>query len=236
MPLLTQLAKEAGSRRTGVTGCSAARASTAPRTAPSCISRYATGAAGPSWSMVRMSCPRVRGVLAQMRTFVGNVAKVAVGRHRQGDHGRGQYRYRRLRSRPLYGVRGAPPLRIDRHTALRFQRRSDTFGRDFEKSRTGNDSVRRRPRKPSPRRKRSPTPIRPGPGWSKHWVRRPSHDTSSPCRPTKKRWRVSASTPPTCLPFGTGVGGRYSLWSAIGLSIALFIGMDNFEALLDGAF
>ncbi|NQY27779.1 MAG: glucose-6-phosphate isomerase [Piscirickettsiaceae bacterium] len=31
------------------------------------------------------------------------------------------------------------------------------------------------------------------------------------------------------------VGGRYSLWSAIGLPIALYVGMDNFERLLDGA-
>ena len=31
------------------------------------------------------------------------------------------------------------------------------------------------------------------------------------------------------------VGGRYSLWSAIGLSIAVNIGMDNFEQLLTGA-
>jgi len=31
------------------------------------------------------------------------------------------------------------------------------------------------------------------------------------------------------------VGGRYSLWSAIGLSIALTIGYDNFELLLKGA-
>ncbi len=31
------------------------------------------------------------------------------------------------------------------------------------------------------------------------------------------------------------VGGRYSLWSAIGLSIALYVGMDNFEELLLGA-
>jgi glucose-6-phosphate isomerase len=31
------------------------------------------------------------------------------------------------------------------------------------------------------------------------------------------------------------VGGRYSLWSAIGLPIALYIGFDNFERLLDGA-
>jgi glucose-6-phosphate isomerase len=35
--------------------------------------------------------------------------------------------------------------------------------------------------------------------------------------------------------FWDWVGGRYSLWSAIGLSIALYVGMDNFEALLAGA-
>ena len=35
--------------------------------------------------------------------------------------------------------------------------------------------------------------------------------------------------------FWDWVGGRYSLWSAIGLSIALYIGMDNFEDLLTGA-
>jgi len=36
--------------------------------------------------------------------------------------------------------------------------------------------------------------------------------------------------------FWDWVGGRYSLWSAIGLSIALSIGFDNFEQLLEGAF
>ncbi len=35
--------------------------------------------------------------------------------------------------------------------------------------------------------------------------------------------------------FWDWVGGRYSLWSAIGLSIALSIGFDNFEQLLVGA-
>ena len=35
--------------------------------------------------------------------------------------------------------------------------------------------------------------------------------------------------------FWDWVGGRYSLWSSIGLSIALAVGMDNFEALLAGA-
>ncbi|MGZ8151489.1 MAG: glucose-6-phosphate isomerase [Methylovulum sp.] len=36
--------------------------------------------------------------------------------------------------------------------------------------------------------------------------------------------------------FWDWVGGRYSLWSAVGLSIALYIGMDNFEELLQGAY
>jgi glucose-6-phosphate isomerase len=35
--------------------------------------------------------------------------------------------------------------------------------------------------------------------------------------------------------FWDWVGGRFSLWSAVGLPLALAIGMDNFERLLDGA-
>lgn len=35
--------------------------------------------------------------------------------------------------------------------------------------------------------------------------------------------------------FSDWVGGRYSVWSAIGLSIALYIGYDNFESFLKGA-
>ena len=41
--------------------------------------------------------------------------------------------------------------------------------------------------------------------------------------------------PENMFEFSDWVGGRYSLWSAIGLSIALYIGMDNFDALLAGA-
>jgi glucose-6-phosphate isomerase len=36
-------------------------------------------------------------------------------------------------------------------------------------------------------------------------------------------------------PMNDWVGGRFSLWSAVGLPIALAVGPDNFEALLDGA-
>lgn len=35
--------------------------------------------------------------------------------------------------------------------------------------------------------------------------------------------------------FWDWVGGRYSMWSAVGLPIALYVGRDNFERLLDGA-
>jgi glucose-6-phosphate isomerase len=41
--------------------------------------------------------------------------------------------------------------------------------------------------------------------------------------------------PANMFEFWDWVGGRYSLWSAIGLSIALTVGYDNFKALLEGA-
>ena len=37
------------------------------------------------------------------------------------------------------------------------------------------------------------------------------------------------------VPFGEGVGGRYSLWSAVGVSAAIALGWDAFEELLEGA-
>uniref|UniRef100_A0A8C4S1W3 Glucose-6-phosphate isomerase n=1 Tax=Erpetoichthys calabaricus TaxID=27687 RepID=A0A8C4S1W3_ERPCA len=45
-----------------------------------------------------------------------------------------------------------------------------------------------------------------------------------------KEWFLQAA-----VDVSTWVGGRYSLWSAIGLSIALHIGFENFEQLLSGA-
>ncbi|HEA51980.1 hypothetical protein LCGC14_1053150 [marine sediment metagenome] len=41
--------------------------------------------------------------------------------------------------------------------------------------------------------------------------------------------------PDNVFPMWDWVGGRYSLWSAIGLPVALTIGMENFRALLAGA-
>ena len=41
--------------------------------------------------------------------------------------------------------------------------------------------------------------------------------------------------PENIFPMWDWVGGRFSLWSAVGLSIALAVGFDNFDALLKGA-
>jgi glucose-6-phosphate isomerase len=60
-----------------------------------------------------------------------------------------------------------------------------------------------------------------------------------------KHFVALSTNAPKCKEFGIDeknmfefwdwVGGRYSLWSAIGLSIAVHIGMDNFIKLLEGA-
>lgn len=47
-----------------------------------------------------------------------------------------------------------------------------------------------------------------------------------------KTWGILESN---IFPIWDFVGGRYSVWSAIGLPIALMIGMENFYAFLDGA-
>ncbi len=47
--------------------------------------------------------------------------------------------------------------------------------------------------------------------------------------------RAFGIDPKNMFVFWDWVGGRYSLWSAIGLSIALSIGMENFDAFLEGA-
>ena len=41
--------------------------------------------------------------------------------------------------------------------------------------------------------------------------------------------------PKNVFPMWNWVGGRFSLWSAVGLSISLSVGFDNFKSLLDGA-
>ncbi len=51
----------------------------------------------------------------------------------------------------------------------------------------------------------------------------------------EKEVKAFGIDPANMFEFWDWVGGRYSLWSAIGLSIALTLGYDNFEQLLKGA-
>ncbi len=64
-----------------------------------------------------------------------------------------------------------------------------------------------------------------GPGAEKHWVAVTGH---------RDRAVDFGFVPDNILPLPTWVGGRFSLWSAMGISIALKIGMDGFRALLKG--
>jgi glucose-6-phosphate isomerase len=50
-----------------------------------------------------------------------------------------------------------------------------------------------------------------------------------------ERARAFGVAPERILPMWDWVGGRYSLWSAVGLPIALSLGWDAYETLLDGA-
>ncbi|XP_052400082.1 glucose-6-phosphate isomerase [Carassius gibelio] len=76
---------------------------------------------------------------------------------------------------------------------------------------------------------------------AKEWFLQDAKDTSA----VAKHFVALSTNAPKVKDFGIDtnnmfefwdwVGGRYSLWSAIGLSIALHIGFDNFEQLLAGA-
>ncbi len=61
---------------------------------------------------------------------------------------------------------------------------------------------------------------------AKHFVAMSTH---------RERVMAFGIDPENMFEFWDWVGGRYSLWSAIGLSIALAVGFDQFEALLAGA-
>ncbi|ROL55764.1 glucose-6-phosphate isomerase [Bacteroidetes/Chlorobi group bacterium Naka2016] len=62
---------------------------------------------------------------------------------------------------------------------------------------------------------------------SKHFVAISTHEEAC---------RKFGIPPENMFHFWNWVGGRFSLWSAIGLIIALYIGFENFESLLEGAF
>ena len=53
--------------------------------------------------------------------------------------------------------------------------------------------------------------------------------------PTPEKVQEFGISPKNMFQFWDWVGGRYSVWSAIGLPVALYVGFDNFERFLSGA-
>nr|KAF6318487.1 glucose-6-phosphate isomerase [Pipistrellus kuhlii] len=76
---------------------------------------------------------------------------------------------------------------------------------------------------------------------AKEWLLQTSKDPSSVAKhfvalsTNTTKVKEFGIDPQNMFEFWDWVGGRYSLWSAIGLSIALHVGFDNFEQLLSGA-
>jgi glucose-6-phosphate isomerase len=73
------------------------------------------------------------------------------------------------------------------------------------------------------------------------WFLASAHDEAAVARhfvaisTNEKEVRAFGITPENMFVFWDWVGGRYSLWSSIGLPIALATGFEHFEALLEGA-
>ncbi|MDF2181514.1 glucose-6-phosphate isomerase [Neptuniibacter sp. CAU 1671] len=79
---------------------------------------------------------------------------------------------------------------------------------------------------------------------AREWLRRSGHTTTDDMLTARHFIAVTANTakasewgipPSNQLEFWDWTGGRYSMWSAIGLPIALKLGMDGFLSLLEGA-
>ncbi|MCP4717105.1 MAG: glucose-6-phosphate isomerase [Deltaproteobacteria bacterium] len=76
---------------------------------------------------------------------------------------------------------------------------------------------------------------------ARRWFLEAAHETSHIARhfvavsTNKQAVQQFGIDPEAMFEFWDWVGGRYSVWSAIGLPVVLAIGMDNFEAFLAGA-
>ena len=129
------------------------------------------------------------------------------GPHRQAHPQRRQHRHRRLGSRAGHGLRGAAALqRPQPHLPLRLERRRHRLRRSGPRSRSGGDAVHRLLEDLHDAGDDDQRPHRARVVAGRAWAatRRRSPSTSSPSRPTPRRCRSSASTPPTCSGSGTG--------------------------------
>ena len=157
------------------------------------------------------------------------------GLHRQADHRCRQHRHRRLGPGPGDGDRGAQALRL-RTSSASISFRTST-ARTSPKPPAGSihETTLFIVASKTFTTQETLTNAHSARDWFLKAARDPKH--------VAKHFVALSTNAKEVAKFGidTGnmfefwdwVGGRYSLWSAIGLSIALFIGMDNFEELLD---
>ena len=193
------------------TRCSAATRSTSRRTAPSCTWRCARRAAHRSSWTARTSCPRSTRCSTGWPTSAEPRAERRVeGPHRQAHPQRRQHRHRRLRPRPGDGLRGAQALQRARHDVpLRVQRRRHRLRRGDARSRSRGNAVHRlvedlHDARDDDQRADSARLVAAGPRRRREVGRQALRRRLDE---RGRRWRSSASTPPTCSGSGTGSAG-----------------------------
>ena len=209
--------------------CSAASGSTSPRAGRCCTPRCARRATRSIEVDGHDVVPDVHEVLDRMDDLAERVRSGAwTGATGAAHPHRGQHRHRRLGPRPGDG-RTAPCATSPTRTSTCASSPTSTAPTSRDAvggARPGDDAVHRLPRRPS-RRIETLTNARSAREWLVGRARRRRRGapaTSSPSRPTPTRSRRSASTPTDMLGFWDWVGGRYSMDSAIGLSLAIAIG------------
>ena len=220
--------------------CGQASTSTSPKTAPSCTWRCATRATSRCKVDGKDVMPDVRAVLAaHARPSPTQVRDGTIrGATRRAVHRRRQYRHRRLRPRAGHGDAGARALHPRRPARSTTSRNvdgahiHDTLKR-LDPKRT---HVHRRVQDLHHRRDHDQRQLRRATGSPMRWATRRCPTTSRRSRPTSRPAPTSASSADRIFGFWDWVGGRYSVWSAIGLPVAIAVGFDNFAAFLDGAY
>ena len=169
--------------------------------------------------------PEVNAVLAKMRDFTERVRSGEWKGHTgKTDHRHREHRHRRLRSRPGDGDRGAQPVLEARAARpLRLERRRHAHRRDDRSTSTPSARSSSSRRRRSRRRRRSPTRR----ARARGCLGKPGVDQSAVAKHfvalSTNAKEVSAFGIDTAnmFEFWDWVGGRYSLWCAIGLPIAV---------------
>ena len=216
-------AANAGSRR-GATRCSPASRSTAPKAAPCCTRRCARRAGRGRTATRCTRCwtacwPLPSRCATRASSGIRHVVNIGIG---GSDLGPAMV----VPALDAYAQRGL-------RAALRQQRRRPRHRAGAARPEAGRDAVHRRASKTFTTQEtmanahvaRAWFLAQGGSDIARHFVGRDDA--------TWRRPPPSAS--PTTFGFWDWVGGRYSLWSAIGLPIAIAIGAENFRALLAGA-